>query len=461
MSSRWPRARAGGQVDHRRQPRARDARAGPERRDPRRRHLRPLAAHAPRPARQAAGGGAQAEADAAYGLHAMSMGLLVDAETAMVWRGPMVMSAITQMMADVDWGALDVLIVDMPPGTGRRAACAGAGHAACGRGDRLHPAGPVADRRAARHRDVPQGRRADPRHRREHVPFHLPRLRRQHAIFGQGGAAAEAARLGVPFLGGRAPDWSCAPLRTRASPSPRAIPTDPRGAPIKRSPGPFWPGWSRAPGGLPTRPDRRTAMKAFLASVDPSPSARPWSLTEQLADARPIRRLHHRRRARRQPGLEPRQLLIGRLPSVKTAASRAPWRWSSSRPAAGAGLVRPRRPRERAGGRTGRRSSRAASTARHPLGRRRATGGAAHVPLPRRQRDRGGAPAGRRLATGGQDGRVALWEAGGRSRPSPPSAASPRSRPLGGPRRGACRGRVLGRPSCGDRRRANTALAGA
>ncbi|MFN7002959.1 MAG: P-loop NTPase, partial [Roseinatronobacter sp.] len=54
----------------------------------------------------------------AYGLQAMSMGLLVEPETAMVWRGPMVMSAITQMMADVDWGALDVLLVDMPPGTG-------------------------------------------------------------------------------------------------------------------------------------------------------------------------------------------------------------------------------------------------------------------------------------------------------------------------------------------------------
>ena len=53
-----------------------------------------------------------------YGLKIMSMGFLVDEETPMVWRGPMVMSAIQQMLKDVAWGDLDVLIVDMPPGTG-------------------------------------------------------------------------------------------------------------------------------------------------------------------------------------------------------------------------------------------------------------------------------------------------------------------------------------------------------
>lgn len=53
-----------------------------------------------------------------YGLKLMSMGFLVDEETPMVWRGPMVMSAVTQMLRDVVWGPLDVLVVDMPPGTG-------------------------------------------------------------------------------------------------------------------------------------------------------------------------------------------------------------------------------------------------------------------------------------------------------------------------------------------------------
>ena len=51
----------------------------------------------------------------AFGLKVMSIGFLVDEEAAMIWRGPMVMSAITQMLREVAWGDLDVLVVDMPP----------------------------------------------------------------------------------------------------------------------------------------------------------------------------------------------------------------------------------------------------------------------------------------------------------------------------------------------------------
>jgi ATP-binding protein involved in chromosome partitioning len=54
----------------------------------------------------------------ARGLRIMSMGLLLDDDSPVVWRGPMVTSAITQFMRDVDWGDLDVLVVDLPPGTG-------------------------------------------------------------------------------------------------------------------------------------------------------------------------------------------------------------------------------------------------------------------------------------------------------------------------------------------------------
>ena len=54
----------------------------------------------------------------AFGLKIMSIGFLVEEETPMIWRGPMVQSAIQQMLRDVAWGELDCLVVDMPPGTG-------------------------------------------------------------------------------------------------------------------------------------------------------------------------------------------------------------------------------------------------------------------------------------------------------------------------------------------------------
>ena len=54
----------------------------------------------------------------AWGLSCMSIGFLVDEETPMIWRGPMVMGALEQMLGQAEWGALDILVVDMPPGTG-------------------------------------------------------------------------------------------------------------------------------------------------------------------------------------------------------------------------------------------------------------------------------------------------------------------------------------------------------
>lgn len=53
-----------------------------------------------------------------HGLPTISMGFMVDSATPLIWRGPMIDSALTQMLREVDWGALDVLVVDMPPGTG-------------------------------------------------------------------------------------------------------------------------------------------------------------------------------------------------------------------------------------------------------------------------------------------------------------------------------------------------------
>ncbi|GAA0286873.1 Mrp/NBP35 family ATP-binding protein [Rhodovulum strictum] len=137
----------------------------------------------------------------AFGLKAMSMGVLVDAETAMIWRGPMVMSAITQMLAEVDWGRLDVLVVDMPPGTGDA-------QLAIAQGARLSGAVIVSTPQDLALIDA---RRGIAMFRKLDVPilglienmaqFLCPTCGSTHAIFGTGGAEAEAARLGVPFLG--------------------------------------------------------------------------------------------------------------------------------------------------------------------------------------------------------------------------------------------------------------------
>ena len=53
-----------------------------------------------------------------YGIKLMSLGFILDSDTPVIWRGPMVMRAIEQMLGDVDWGPLDVMVLDMPPGTG-------------------------------------------------------------------------------------------------------------------------------------------------------------------------------------------------------------------------------------------------------------------------------------------------------------------------------------------------------
>jgi ATP-binding protein involved in chromosome partitioning len=137
----------------------------------------------------------------AYGLSVMSIGLLVGEETPMVWRGPMVMSAITQLVRDVAWGELDVLLVDMPPGTGDAQLT-------------LAQAVPLAGAIVV---STPQdlalldARRGLAMFRRVDVPilglvenmsfFVCPSCGAREDLFGHGGARAEAERLGAPFLG--------------------------------------------------------------------------------------------------------------------------------------------------------------------------------------------------------------------------------------------------------------------
>ena len=137
----------------------------------------------------------------AWGLKAMSMGFLVDEETPMIWRGPMVMSAITQMLREVEWGVLDVLVVDMPPGTG---------DAQLTMAQNVPLAGAVI---VSTPQDLAliDARRGVAMFRKVNVPilgivenmsyFIAPDTGNRYDIFGHGGAQAEATRIDVPFLG--------------------------------------------------------------------------------------------------------------------------------------------------------------------------------------------------------------------------------------------------------------------
>jgi ATP-binding protein involved in chromosome partitioning len=136
-----------------------------------------------------------------YGMKAMSIGFLIEEETPMIWRGPMVMSAITQMLREVDWGELDVLVVDMPPGTG---------DAQLTLAQQVPLAGAVI---VSTPQDLAliDARRGIAMFRKVDVPvlgvvenmsyFLCPHCGERTDIFTHGGAKKEAERLGVPFLG--------------------------------------------------------------------------------------------------------------------------------------------------------------------------------------------------------------------------------------------------------------------
>ena len=136
-----------------------------------------------------------------YGLKVMSIGFLVEEETAMIWRGPMVMGAIQQMLREVAWGELDVLVVDMPPGTG---------DAQLTMAQAVPLAGAVI---VSTPQDLAliDARRGVAMFRKTEVPilglvenmstFVCPHCGKQSDIFGHGGARREAERIGVPFLG--------------------------------------------------------------------------------------------------------------------------------------------------------------------------------------------------------------------------------------------------------------------
>lgn len=138
----------------------------------------------------------------AYGLKAMSMGFLVDEGTPIIWRGPMVVSALTQMLRDVAWGDLDVLVIDMPPGTG---------DVQLTMAQQVPLAGAII---VSTPQDLAliDARKGLNMFRKVDVPvlgiienmstFVCPKCGERSDIFGHGGAKAEAEKLNIPFLGG-------------------------------------------------------------------------------------------------------------------------------------------------------------------------------------------------------------------------------------------------------------------
>ena len=136
-----------------------------------------------------------------HGLKVMSMGFLVDEAQPMIWRGPMVMSALTQLLRNVAWGEIDILVVDMPPGTG---------DAQLTMAQQVPLAGAII---VSTPQDLAliDARKGLNMFKQVSVPvlgivenmsyFLCPSCGERSEIFGHGGAEAEAAKLELPFLG--------------------------------------------------------------------------------------------------------------------------------------------------------------------------------------------------------------------------------------------------------------------
>ncbi|MEQ8666441.1 MAG: iron-sulfur cluster carrier protein ApbC [Rhodospirillales bacterium] len=136
-----------------------------------------------------------------HGVKVMSMGFLVEEDTPMIWRGPMVQSALEQMMRDVNWGNLDVLIIDMPPGTG---------DAQLTMAQRVPLTGAVI---VSTPQDIAllDARKGLNMFRKVNVPvfgivenmsyFACPKCGERTEIFGHGGARKTAESMGTDFLG--------------------------------------------------------------------------------------------------------------------------------------------------------------------------------------------------------------------------------------------------------------------
>ena len=136
----------------------------------------------------------------AFGLQAMSIGFLIPEDKPTIWRGPMVMGAIEQLVRDVDWQNLDILIIDMPPGTG---------DAQLTLSQKVQITGTIIIS-TPQDLSLIDARKGLNMFKKVNVPilgiienmsyFLCEKCETKHKIFGNGGAKAEAKKLGVPFL---------------------------------------------------------------------------------------------------------------------------------------------------------------------------------------------------------------------------------------------------------------------
>jgi ATP-binding protein involved in chromosome partitioning len=136
-----------------------------------------------------------------YGVELMSIGFLVPEDTAMIWRGPMVMSALTQLLRETEWSEADVMVIDMPPGTGDV-------QLSLAQQTPLSGAVIVSTPQDLALIDARKGLNM---FKKVNVPvigivenmsyFVCSKCGERHEIFGHGGAREEADRIGVPFLG--------------------------------------------------------------------------------------------------------------------------------------------------------------------------------------------------------------------------------------------------------------------
>ena len=218
----------------------------------------------------------------AFGLKAMSMGFLVDEGTPIIWRGPMVVSALTQMLRDVDWGELDVLVIDMPPGTG---------DVQLTMAQQVPLSGAII---VSTPQDLAliDARKGLNMFRKVDVPvlgivenmsyFICPKCGERSDIFGHGGARAEAEKLGVPFLGGVPLHMDIRATSDEGRPIVASSPDSPHAQIYRDIAAKAWAELQESSGRTPRAAEARDRARAAPSSASRSKAPSPSPLSAEM-----------------------------------------------------------------------------------------------------------------------------------------------------------------------------------